>query len=302
MAVQETFLYDGKVKLEFNEGNHRYKVFDEENGVADYRPGVTSILNILDKPALKGWAAYMAAKSFREAVARAVAEGTPITDLWLENAAKTASDAHMTYSDKAKDVGHVIHAIIEQYLKGKMDAGYTPDYSMMDNLSEADKQLGRTLYLEFQKWYESSGLTCIGSEQTLYSRQYQYCGTFDCLFETPQGGIILGDVKTTKRTVNAQNGIYDEYVAQLGAYAQAWEEEHPGQRVADLMILNPDKVFGQMVTGRLSDYGISVEQAKALFVSIHGTAEAIKPMAFKLKDQNKLKKQAWYAYAKGNKI
>jgi hypothetical protein len=291
--VTTTSLYNGRIVIEFNDGNHRYKVRDNEKDFFDYRPGTTGILDTLNKPALKDWAAWMASEAFKGAVARHKAEGGNFNDLWLTTTAEQASAAHKTYSQRAKDVGHVVHSLIEEFL--------AVHDVMVEEIEGVDMERARLLLGKFVDWYNTSGLTSIGSEQVVYSAEEEYCGTFDCLFEDVQGRVILGDVKTTKRTYDAQKGVYPEYVAQLGAYAKAWQEE-TGRQVHDLIVLNPDKVYGEMIAARLSDYGITVQDAIDLFLCIKQVYDKMRPVAYRLKDQNELKKQAWFVFAKENKL
>lgn len=267
------FLYDNTVEIEFNEGNHRYKV----NG--EYKPGVTGILSVINKPLLLEWSASMAAEAYRDAVARQLAEGGKITDSWLKKTTGEAKKAHTKHSDKAKDLGHVVHAAIEQFLNGN----YTPP----------DDPVANRLVKQFGDWFAGSGYIALGTEQIIYSKEHDYCGTFDALLNYNNNGVVLSDVKTTKRSFQNQKGIYPEYVAQLGAYAIAYEEEH-GEPVTDLMIINPDKEYGEIQVVKLSTLGITVADAKDAFLQALALYKAIKPLEFRLKNQNSLKKRDWY--------
>lgn len=298
MSVETSELYDGRVSIEFNEGNHRYKVTDKLAGFSDYRPGVSGVLATLDKAALKDWAAWMASEYFKAAVARHKAEGGAFNDLWLTTTADQAKNAHNNHSQRAKDIGHVVHSMIEQYLKAEIDGSGQAD--KVTTIDGVDMKAALNLLVAFRDWYDSSGLTVVGSEKVVYSVEHEYCGTFDCMFEDKDGRIILGDVKTTKRTLDAQKGVYAEYVAQLGAYAQAWEEE-TGRKVHDLIVLNPDKTYGEMVAVRLSELGISVAEAKTAFLELKEVYDLLIPLKWKLKKQNELKRPQWFAYARENK-
>lgn len=279
-------LYNGEVEVEFNAGNHRYKV----NG--EYKPGVTGILRTLNKPLLIDWSAYMAANAYKELVARNVAEGGKFTDLWLKNAASEAQKAHTKFSDKAKDLGHIVHESIEQFL-------ITGNPVLVPGADGVDIVLANRLLGEFVKWHNANGMAVKGTEQIIYSRKYDYCGTFDVLLENGSK-TILADIKTTKRGYMAQKGVYPEYIAQLGAYAIAWEEEH-GKEVDDLMIINPDKEFGELCTVSISELGITIDEAKDAFVKTLQIYNAMKPLEYKLKSQNELGKKHWFMWANGKK-
>lgn len=274
--MQESTLYNGEITVQFNEGSHRYSV----NG--EFKPGVTGILNVINKPLLLGWAAAMAAEDFRDAIARLQAEGGQVTDKWLKSATESAKIGYTKRSDKAKDLGHLVHSGIESYL---LNQPYTTGESQANTLIQG-----------FIDWHKSSGFRTLGTEQVVYSRKYDYCGTFDVLFEK-DGKILLGDAKTTKRGYNNQAGVYTEYVAQLGGYIIAYEEE-TGKSVNDGFIINPDKEYGELQFVTLSSLGISVEQAKEAFIYVFNLYNALKPLEFALKKQNTYKKGAWYAKEK----
>lgn len=274
----ETRLYDGAVTVVFNPGSHRYQV----NG--EYKPGVTGILSIINKPLLLDWSASMAANAYHEAVLRRLAEGGKLSSTWLKKTAEECKKAHTRHSDKAKDLGHIVHACIEEFLNGRYGVA-------------CEDPLAQRLVAQFTDWFAASGLVAMGTEQVVYSREYDYCGTFDALLAKENDGVILTDVKTTKRSYMNQQGVYPEYVAQLGAYAIAYEEEHE-QAVADLMIINPDKEYGEIQVVKLSQLGIAVEDAKAAFLQALALYKAMKPLEFRLKNQNSLKKRDWYLKSK----
>jgi len=277
--MNETKLYNNEVTILFNDGSHRYSV----NG--DFKAGVTTILGTINKPLLMGWAAAMAAQDFKESVARALAEGAQLNDKWLKKTAEASKIAYTKRSDKAKDLGHVVHSLIESYL-------------LTSTRPLAPTAHAQLLVDNFINWWRTAGYEVLGVEKIVYSRQYDYCGTYDIkLRHTATGRIVLVDNKTTKRSYTAQAGIYLEYPAQLGAYALA-DEEESGVTVDDLMIINPDKEYGDIQVVLMSQLGISVEQCKQSFLEVYAVYKALQPISFKLKNQNTLKKGAWYAMNK----
>lgn len=267
-------LYNGEIEIEFNEGNHRYKV----NG--EFKPGVTTVLNVINKPLLLEWSAHMASEAFKDAVARAMAEGQSMDDKWLKKTAEACKKAHQTYSGVAKDLGKEVHAKIEQYL-AKTEAPLTSTDPMVNRLLDG-----------FIGWFMASGFKVEGTEQIVYSKKYDYCGTYDVLF-SKDGKLYLGDAKTTKRSYTAQQGLYTEYVAQLGGYAQAhWEET--GNKPDELFVINPDKTYGELQFITLSELGISVDDAINTFLEVYQLWSSLRPLDHKVKRQNTLKKGQWY--------
>jgi len=281
--MNEVKLYNGEVTILFNEGSHRYTV----NG--EFVAGVTTILGTINKPLLMGWAAAMAAVDFKESVARALAEGAQINDKWLKKTTEASKIAYTKRSDKAKDLGHVVHSLIESYLlSGKRPL--------------APSVHAQLLVDNFIAWWGTAGYEVLGVEKVVYSRQYNYAGTYDIkLRHKATGRIVVVDNKTTKRSYQAQSGIYLEYPAQLGAYALA-DEEESGQKVDDLMLINPDKEYGQIQVVLMSELGLSVDQCKQAFLDVYAMYSALKPIEFRLKQQNTMKKGAWYAMSTTSKL
>lgn len=126
-------------------------------------PGVTTVLNILNKPALVYWAWNLGMKGldFRKV------------------------------TDQAASIGTIAHYLVECYLKGQEpDLGdYTPN-----NIRPA-----RLAFGAFEEWWTTQSLTVIGSEEQLASDKFQYGGTIDIMAQgATKGDIRLIDVKTSK--------------------------------------------------------------------------------------------------------
>src|SRR5262245_19878101 len=70
----------------------------------------------------------------------------------------------------------------------------------------------------YQEWKQQTQLQVAEPEISLLSPSHRFGGTLDALFI--RGSLALGDWKTS-------NGIYADYLIQLGAYAILWEENFP---------------------------------------------------------------------------
>lgn len=158
--MTEVQLYNGKYKLQFSEGSHRYKV----NG--EYKPGVTTMLKLIDKGDMLGqWMVNMALE--------AIQNGKSLDE---------AKYAWRVKRDTAGDVGHRVHAWIEAYTSGKT----LPIDADMANAVDAYKQ-----------WERQNNINHLHSERLLYSEKYDYCGTVDDVHE--QNGLrVVNDYKTGK--------------------------------------------------------------------------------------------------------
>jgi len=123
--------------------------------------GVTTALNVLNKPALVKWA----------------------NNLGLQGIDSSK------YRDRMADIGTLAHYLIMKYLqKEKPD---TSEYSKKD----IDKAENCTL--SFFEWEKSHSLKPILIEQPFVSEEYQYGGTIDLLAYV-NGDLCLIDFKTGK--------------------------------------------------------------------------------------------------------
>ena len=146
-----------KVKFEKTKAHQSYKLASGE-GV----PGVTTVLNLLAKPALLKWA-------------------------WEQG--RAGLDFRKT-SSAAADVGTIAHWLIECHLKG-----LDPDTS---EFSPVDLAAAENAEIKFLSWWDGQGMTVVGCELQLVSTVYGYGGTLDILTRTREGGACLVDLKTSK--------------------------------------------------------------------------------------------------------
>lgn len=124
-------------------------------------PGATTILGILDKPALIQWAWKL---------------GTEGID-WRK------------YRDSAADIGTLAHYLIECDLKG-----IEPD---LDDWSKDQIDLAENCLLSWYEWKKSHEIKTILTEEPLVSENYRFGGTIDCYAEIDGVKTIL-DFKTGK--------------------------------------------------------------------------------------------------------
>lgn len=116
----------------------------------------------------------------------------------------------------------------------------------------------------FAKWWESlPNKELIGSENIIYSRKYQYAGTYDIKVKI-NGKLYMLDVKTTNRSFYAPLGIYPEYFMQLGGYANA-DNESTGDVYDDVGVVNVGK-DGKVSVATALDLGLTVDDCVKSFV------------------------------------
>lgn len=176
-------------RLTFKADGHTY--------LLDEKPitGVTTILGVINKPALLSWAAGCAVDFI--ATAQSLDAGI----------LKDAVTAYAKKRDKAGDIGTLAHEIIAQYIQNQI-ADIKKPIAIPESVAP--------MYLNFVKWAEDNKVKFISSEQRVYSEKSWYCGTydFDCEID---GKLYLGDLKTS-------SGIYPEMFFQTAAYQNAVQE------------------------------------------------------------------------------
>ncbi len=199
MEIEKYNLYDGEINLEFDPKNHIYRIGDR------IVYGVTSIVNVIGKPALIYWAVNQCIdnlKSIWEA-------GKSYDEIEILNILTTAKNIHTEKKNQSATIGDLAHKWIEDYIKAKIEGTNTPTIPV-------NKQLENSINA-FLKWEKENKVEWLESEKKIYSKQYDYAGTLDAEAKVNNELSII-DFKTS-------NGIYDEYFLQVAAYIQARKEE-----------------------------------------------------------------------------
>jgi hypothetical protein len=155
-------------------------------------PRVTSILGVLNKPALVGWAA----KSVAEFAVRHREVWTQLPDA---DAEKLLKGAPWSQRDEAADRGSAVHKVVEAYVTDQPLPDMTED--------ELECAIAAETFLR------DHSVTVEASEITVYDDVMGYAGTCD-LWCRIGGEQWLIDWKTSK-------GVYPEMAVQLVAYAEA---------------------------------------------------------------------------------
>lgn len=193
-------------------------------------PGVTTVLNILNKPALVGWA----------------------NRLGLQGIDSTK------YVDAKAEIGTVAHYLIECYLKGEK-----PDQDLLDEYPKKAIDQAENGYLKFLYWLQSmeaqhGKFHLVGSEMQLVSEDYGFGGTIDIygyfagnsdVVEVLPGQwlYVLIDIKTSG------SGIWPEMKHQVSAYRKELLEN--GHRVDKVIICR---------VGRDEDEGYEAQEVTKL--------------------------------------
>ena len=153
-------------------------------------PGVTTVIGILDKPALVNWAA-------RETASYADANWARLSEMRSGDRIPLMEKARYNTNRKAVVKGNRIHNLGEQLANGK-----TVDVPL-DIRPQVEA---------YAKFLDGWDLTTVATETPVCSTEWGYAGTFDLIAESPRFGRALMDIKTGK-------GVYSEVALQLNAYA-----------------------------------------------------------------------------------
>ena len=197
--IEKHQLYDKKITLEFDPVKHIYSI----NGKTIY--GCTSIVGVINKPALMYWAVNQAIDN----LAGILKPGVSYDEVQIKNMLEEAKKRHTKTKEAAADIGAMIHDWISKFLKAGMEKKPLPKLPVNPEM--------KTAIQGFLKWAKENKVKFIHSERKIYSKKHGYAGTLDAEAKV-NGKLAIIDFKTS-------NAFYPEYFLQTVAYQQAREEE-----------------------------------------------------------------------------
>lgn len=180
--------------LKFTPGNHRYTLDGK------WVPGVTTILGVLDKPALVKWAAGLVA----EFVADRPDEVEMLRNVGRTTLVTTLRNLPDESKKKAGGRGTDLHEIMDQIVRGL----------------EVDVPDEHVAVIEHaMDFLDDWSIDPLLVETPVASREHKYAGTVDLIARyahpvTGHTGVAIFDWKSSK-------AMYPEYAMQLNAYAHA---------------------------------------------------------------------------------
>lgn len=182
--------------LKFYEASHRYKLDGQ------WVPGVTTILGVLDKPAIPKWAAQQVA----EYVAGNPQGVETLRDLGHDPMVQALKAIPWQKRDDAAERGTTLHDYAERILNGE-DVELSEDDPLVPVVENA---------ITFMQDWQIEPLLV---EVAVGSREHKYAGKLDLIAsyvrpDTGHRGVGIFDWKSGK-------AIYPEYAWQLSAYGYA---------------------------------------------------------------------------------
>lgn len=180
--------------LSFNDKNHTYRLDGQ------YVPGVTTILGVLDKPAIARWAATTVA----EYVADNPDAVANLRTMGRDPMVQALKGLPWARRDDAGKRGNILHDYAEQLLAGQ-------DVEVEDQHVDVMQSA-----LDFMADWKIEPLLI---EAAVASREHRWAGTLDLIAgytrpDTGTSGVGIFDWKSGK-------ALYPEFAWQLNAYAHA---------------------------------------------------------------------------------
>lgn len=183
----------------------RFYDVDEETSY----PSVTTVLDVINKPALGPWYAKVEREALLGALGDALKAKKRVTRAKLialvEELAREKKAADRQ-KDRAANIGNQAHALVENEIRRRL--GLTAKRAAAPVSPEA-----LACFESWTKWFAGTGLTPIAAEQTLWCHGCGFAGTADLIAEK-NGKVYVLDWKTGK-------AIYDEAYLQNVAYQHA---------------------------------------------------------------------------------
>lgn len=170
-------------------------------GFNELFPSVTTVLNIINKPALIPWAKNTALAAVQTALMARTELPEAITPDWVNGIIDEARRRPEQVRSEAADFGTEAHILIDHIIQG-LEPEIPPEMELVVN--------------NFSSWRMNADLDIRLTETMVYSAKYHYAGAMDAIAYR-NGKLVALDWKTS-------NGIYPEYALQVAAYAKALEE------------------------------------------------------------------------------
>lgn len=197
--------------------------------------GITTILGVINKPALVQWSANMAVGAIEENL-EILADTKVLLKILMPQEQKLLVDefyqlfiteaktAHRKKKEDAGTKGTDVHAEIEAIVNAAIN---NEGYILLDTTSET-KQVQN-----FIDWAIANNVKFLASEKNVYSTEL-WCGGIADIVCMIDGKLYVGDVKTS-------SVIYPENYLQVSAYAYMLQEMGLYEKFDGVIILNCKK-------------------------------------------------------------
>lgn len=186
-------------------------------------PSVTTVLSVINKPAIGPWMVKTALECVRQTLVSHLGERplTIFTEYGVDELITESRKRPDAIKDEAADLGTRAHIYIEHLLQGGA-------------LPECDEDI-KPCVDAFWAWYEATGLDIAVSERMVFSHQHRFAGALDGMGRFKDGRKVIVDWKTS-------SGLWPEYALQASAYWWA-DGEMTGEFADEVWVVRfPKKV------------------------------------------------------------
>lgn len=250
----------------FDEKKHVYKL----NGIRMY--GITSVLGVIAKPMLIGWAAGQVVDYIRNNCPKTKVKNM---DVYLANnkMLDEAKIAHRKKKESAGDIGKIVHKLAEDFANDNLGVELESGIEIKPLPAGVEKVQGGeptaeevmvvTMFTHFMNWALKNKVKFISSERKLYSKTHWIAGTVDAVVEIAGKRYVM-DIKT-------YSGIYDRTpFLQMAGYALMLEEL--GEKVDGTIVvrLGKDGTFDVHKNINLEEEKVGFLAALTLFKTLEG--------------------------------
>lgn len=188
----------------FNKEKHEYLIDGKK------ATGVTTIINVLAKPQLIGWAANEACNYIKSGITisqKSGEEGMLILNKPLDVLIEEARTAHTRKKEAAGTYGTDAHALVEEFINELIGGA-----EVYDNVKYAPIE-------KFIEWQRENVDHFLFSERQMFNKELFIAGTADFAYISKDGKKYMADFKTS-------SGIYGiDYWLQVAAYRMLAESE-----------------------------------------------------------------------------
>lgn len=270
-AVKSFSFYDDTITIYFDPGPHVYYRFVEDEEGREIRQdidGVTTVLNVVNKPFLVPWAAKLVIETLKSLMLNpdGSIKNFSTEDLftWFDE----AKNKHKEKLNEAGDIGSLAHDALEESVKWAIEfnGGVVKSNPVVNppqwlNAPEDNIRKAQNCANVAFDWMIAHNVRWLHTERKIYSREYDYSGTLDgdalidsCTDRFCKG--CRGRVFKNRRAITdwkSSNHLSDTYAYQTAAYQFAHIEEFPDLYIPDRWIMRLGKEEGDFEAWYLPD-------------------------------------------------
>jgi hypothetical protein len=141
---------------------------------------------------------------------------------WAFKQGKSGARTLYEKAEEAAEIGTVAHGMVEMHIKGCSDKDiqiYLEDALIDPGMCAK----AATAFASYRSWIKNFSVQIVEQEIQLVSEKYKYGGTPDAVGMIGNQLVLL-DWKTS-------NAVYSDYLIQLAAYMNLWNENYPDKPI-----------------------------------------------------------------------